>query len=63
MQQKLSASNISNDNLETLKPAFNISQMHDKLCCGFWRVGNVLFMTTHTRGCSDPACNLVRPRT
>jgi len=30
------ASNISNDNSETLWFAFNISEMHDKLCCCFW---------------------------
>jgi len=31
------ASTILNDNLENLKPGFSVSQMHDKLCCCFWR--------------------------
>jgi len=40
------ASNILNDNLETLQPAFNISQMHDKLCCFFdGRVTRVVYDT------------------
>ena len=28
------------DNLQALQPAFNISQIYDKLCCYFWRPGN-----------------------
>jgi len=43
------ASNILNDNLETLSPAFNIFQMHDKLCC-FWRSGTrIVYDDTHQK--------------
>jgi len=45
--RKLSARNILNDNLETLQPPFNISQLHDKLCC-LWRPGNKSCLWPHT---------------
>jgi len=44
------ASNISNDNLEHLLPAFNISQMRDKLYCRFWKSANQSCLWRHTSG-------------
>jgi len=33
---------------EALLPALNISQMHDKLGCWFWRPGNGSYLWRHT---------------